>query len=119
MQAVARGVKRLPANASIVAAEELVRSSVLRECRAFNRRKPDVIIGGLSGCLHALGALQGRSVPSPAACWHCLHDSRHHVPDLSVMSNKGLSAWAVRLNALLKPRRAGAAPRTPPEQLVE
>ena len=47
VQAVARGIKRLPANASITAAEELVRSSILRECRAFNRRKPEVIIGGL------------------------------------------------------------------------
>ena len=51
LQAVARGIKRLPANASITAAEELVRSSILRECRAFNRRKPEVIIGGLPCCL--------------------------------------------------------------------
>ena len=43
-QAAAKAVLRLPNNAPLEAVEEIVKGGILRECRAFNRRKPEVIV---------------------------------------------------------------------------
>ena len=54
---------RLPNNAPLEAVDEIVKSSILRECRAFNRRKPEVIISAP----HGLSLLARRTHASACA----------------------------------------------------
>ena len=43
-QAANTAVARLPGNATLLAVERLVAQSLRRECRAFNQRRPEVIV---------------------------------------------------------------------------
>ena len=82
MQSASKAVKRLPGNAPLVAVEEVVRNSILRECRGFNRRKPEVIVSAPPMPCPAAGAAlrrkpapDARSLPQLSVAWH---DARLH-----------------------------------------
>lgn len=44
MQAAAIAIQRLPNDADLVAVERIVAEAIKRECRAFNRKNPEIIV---------------------------------------------------------------------------
>ena len=44
LQLAVRSIQRLPNNAQLSAVERIVEQAIKRECQAFNRKKPEVIV---------------------------------------------------------------------------